>query len=297
MGIIVDSILPAFEALRSEGLPIAATGERLPDATIGLINLMPIKPETEKDFMRLLAPGDGWFDFRLIRMASHRKSKNTSEEHLNRFYTTFEELDRLPDGVIVTGAPLEGVDFEDVDYWQEITAIFNQLREHRIPTLYVCWGAFAVVYHWWGIPMRIIDRKISGVFPSRITKPGSPIIQGIADGFQIPVSRYAVWNDEDISKAEGLDTVAEGDEQGKFLLETDGRPEWFITGHGEYGRLTLNNEYFRDLGRGLNPHIPDNYYPDNDPSATPAETWRHSSDRMATNWLNIVINHKQKNHD
>ena len=292
MAIVIDRQLPAFSALLSEGFQVRDKAETMPDISIGLINLMPLKDETEKDFMRIIAPACGNIGIELINMTTHRRSRNTPQEHIDRFYTDFSSVADRIDGVIVTGAPLEDVAFEDVDYWREITSIFDALHSRSTPTFYVCWGAFAALWHWWRIPMKHFKRKISGIFPGKVLTPDSPLLQGIADRFDIPVSRYVSWADHDIESAHGLIPLTYNPEAGYFLLESASHPEWFMTGHGEYNRLTLHNEYVRDLGRGLDPHIPDNYYPADDPEAAPRDRWSETARQMISNWLGVVSNAK-----
>lgn len=294
MAVVIDSHLPAFEQMRANGLSVKDSAATEPDITIGLINLMPIKQDTEKDFMSILAPIEENVGVKLINMVTHRVSRNTPKEHLEKFYTDFSSVAHRLDGVIVTGAPLEDVAFEDVDYWEEITGIFDWLHCRRIPTFYVCWGAFAALWHWWRIPMTHVDRKISGIYQAETVKKESVIIQGIGSRFEIPVSRYVTWADSEIEGATGLSTVARNSEAGSFLLESDTHPEWFMTGHGEYNLMTLHNEYHRDLSRGINQHIPDNYYPDNNPSAQPVDRWNTTARKMMANWIGVVKQQKSQ---
>lgn len=295
MPLYLDSRLPAVCRLTTEGHKIYPLDNAPSDCiNIGIINLMPIKPDTEYDLLQLLAN-----DFRpikpiFIEMATH-KSRHTSAEHLEMFYTTFDKI--TPEdlnGIIITGAPLEGVRFEDVNYWQEITGIFDIIRQTKTPSLFICWAAFAAMYYWHGISWKILERKISGVFPHRIVTPNCPLLQGIESGFVIPHSRFATWDTSDLNSGCGFRVVADGDEQGAYLIESLNNKEYYISGHGEYSPMTLDNEYHRDIERGMNPHIPDNYYPGNDITKTPIDRWHKTALQMMSNWINLTEQNKNK---
>lgn len=285
MALVIDPALPAYSALT--GSNINSTGSKAARIKIAFVNLMPKKEETEIDFLRLMAPSDVIAEIKLVKMTTHR-SKNTSAEHINRFYTSFDEaLATGIDGVIITGAPLENVPFESVDYWNEITGIFDIIRLRRIPSLFICWAAFAALYHHHRLPWHIIDRKISGVYPHRILCTDY-LTEGLTDGFLMPHSRYAVWDEEEIKRIPDIRVIAEGDRQGPYLSRSVSFPEYYITGHGEYHALTLDGEYRRDLAKGINPTIPENYYPDNDPDRTPTNRWHEEALLIMDNWLHCI---------
>lgn len=291
MSAIIDIGLPAADIIRRERFIVYPPGHISPDITIALVNLMPVKPDTELDFLRLIAPAEANIEVRLIDMSTHR-SRHTSAEHLQRFYRPFSDQPSMPDGVIITGAPLENIAFEHVDYWQELTEIFDILHRHRIPTLYICWAAYAVLYHRYGLTMHLLHKKLSGVYPHEITDHTSPLLQGIKAPFHIPHSRFATWNPTEIARISDLRTAATGTAQGPYLISSRSHPEHYITGHGEYATMTLDNEYRRDMAKGMNPQIPINYYPDDNPEATPVNRWHHTAIKIMANWLNQVTNIK-----
>lgn len=296
MPALLPADFPAAEILRGEGLTTLLLGAAEADATIGFINLMPNKVDTEVDFLRLINASGRNVEFVPIKMVTH-KSRHAPAEHLERFYSAFDDVACRLDGVIITGAPLDDVAFEDVTYWREITAIMDWLHERRTPIYNICWGAFAALYHWWGIGMHRRDRKISGVYVNRLTDSQSPLMRGIADGFSVPFSRFVTWLDEEVDANEATVVVARGQEQGPFVVASRTHPEYFITGHPEYSALTLHNEYHRDLGRGMNPSLPENYYPENDPAQAPEATWKPIGEAMMRNWIEEVIEYKQQRHD
>ncbi len=295
MPLYLDLHLPAACRLIAEGHSVLAIENAPTDClNIGIVNLMPIKPDTEYDFLQLLADDPRPIKPIFIETATH-KSKHTPAEHLEKFYTTFGQIQpESLNGIIVTGAPLEGVKFEDVNYWQEITDIFTTVRRIKLPALYICWAAFAAMYYWHGISWKILNRKISGVFPHRIVAADSPLLQGIEPGFTIPHSRFATWSQSALNSGHGFQVAAEGDEQGAYMIESLNNAEFYISGHGEYSVMTLDNEYRRDTDRGMNPHIPDNYYPDNDPSKTPTDSWHQTALKIMANWVNLTEENKNK---
>lgn len=289
MSLILDPTLPAAEVLRQEGFTVLDRGSATPDLRIGLINLMPKKQETELDFMRMLGGTNLSVEVELIYMGSH-VSRSTNREYIQRYYRQFPEVaaDGL-DGLIVTGAPLDNVAFENVDYWEEICSIFDYVRDLRIPTFNVCWGAFAWVYHYYGIGFWVLPRKISGIYPNRINYPDDPIMKGLDAEFYVPCSRFASWPQQEIRDIESEIIVAESDcESGIYILKNREVPVYSFVSHGEYSTLTLDSEYRRDLGRNLNPHIPENYYPNDDPEATPVNTWTVPARKIYANWLHSI---------
>lgn len=291
MRLSIDSSLPAAKLLRSKGIVIADSSASGRKFRLGLVNLMPIKTETEYDFLRLLGniDSDIAVELVLIRMATH-KSRNTSPEHIARFYTTFDKALHSGglDGVIITGAPLENIAFENVGYWPELTDIFSKIRNLSLPAAYICWAAFAAMYHHHQVGMVLLDKKISGVFPHHILAPDHYIVSGLHEGFKIPHSRFASWNESDIGIVQDIEIVASGDDTGIYLATERNFNEVYITGHGEYAVETLDREYRRDLGRNLSPDIPKNYYPDDDYSRRPLDTWSENASRIVGNWINRI---------
>lgn len=293
MGIIIDTSLPAAVKLSNKGFRTEPPGSIKPDARLALINLMPIKTDTEYDFLQLIAPSRYMVEIKLVNMASHQ-SRHADPEHMKRYYTTFDDIAGDIDGVIVTGAPLDHVAFEDVTYWEEMTGIFRYIRNHHIPAFYVCWGAFASLYFWHGIGMHAIDTKISGVFAHHIYNPSSALMKGVTEGFKTPHSRYVVWHQPELSSNSELEIIAGGNEQGPYIVASKLHPEYYVVGHGEYSADTLDKEYRRDLAKGINPHIPTNYYPDDNPSLQPPDTWHDTAVTIMNNWIEDVINRINK---
>lgn len=217
-------------------------------------------------------------------------SKNTPREHIDAFYQKFDDIKHNNyDGFIVTGAPVEKVDFEEVDYWPQLQEIFDWAHSHVTSTLYICWAALAGLYHHYGVPKYILDKKISGVFKHKVNDCMNPIFRGFDDIFYVPHSRYSEVRKEDIVKNSELRVIAESDESGVYMVMGRNGREFFITGHSEYSPLTLDFEYHRDLEKGLNPQIPDNYYLDDNPDNPPIVRWRSHANLLFTNWLNYFV--------
>ncbi len=293
MPVILPPDFPAAGLLKAEGYETFLRKDMKPDVTVAFVNLMPNKIETEVDFLRLITPSRYAVDFRPVRMMSH-VSRHAPAEHLERFYTGFDEISEEVDGLIITGAPLDDVAFEDVTYWHEITGIMDRMHRGRIPMYNLCWGAFASLYHWWGIDMYRQPAKLSGVYANEITAPDSPIVRGLADGFSVPFSRFVRWRDDEIESNTDTRIVARGPMQGAYIVESLTHPEYYITGHAEYSAQTLHKEYTRDLAKGMNPSVPENYYPDNDPSRSPVSTWAHVGVTIMSNWIEEVVRYKKQ---
>jgi homoserine O-succinyltransferase len=244
---------------------------------------------TETDLLRLISNTPLQVELDLIDTESHA-SKNTPREHIEAFYKTFKEIrNRYYDGFIITGAPVEKVEFEDVDYWKELTEIFDWAKTHVTSTLYICWAAFAGVYHNYGINKYIIDDKISGVFKHHILDLKNPIFRGFDDEFYVPHSRYSVWKREEIERVPELKIIADSEDAGIYMIMARGGREFYITGHSEYSPMTLDFEYHRDLDKGMNPGIPKNYYTDDDPTKKPIVRWRGHAHLLFSNWLNYFV--------
>lgn len=293
MPVRVPVSLPAVEALRSENIFIIdeqrASSQDIRPLRIAILNLMPLKIMTETDLLRLISNTPLQVELDFIDTDSH-VSKNTPREHIETFYKKFDEVKHNNyDGLIITGAPVEKVAFEDVDYWQELTEIFDWAKKHVTSTLYICWAALAGLYHHYGVPKYVLDHKISGVFKHRIDDELNPIFRGFDDVFYVPHSRYSEVRREDIEKVEELKIIAESEESGIYMVMARGGREFFITGHSEYSPGTLDFEYHRDLEKGINPAIPANYYLNDDPTQQPIVRWRSHANLLFSNWLNYFV--------
>lgn len=267
----------------------AATAQLIGEAPtrIALVNLMPLKEMTETDFVRLLDPAPMDVELTLVAPATHR-SRNTAQAHIDRFYISPVEMladARQPQGVIVTGAPVEALPFEVVDYWNELTAMMDELRRRRIPTIYICWGALAALYHHYGIPKEMYERKVSGVYPQYPTRAGHPLFAGMEAPYMVPNSRYSGVAAADIEAAPGIEIAASSPDSGVYMVSSLEAPEHYILGHSEYAPGTLDFEYHRDLAKGINPSVPVNYYPDDDPALEPVDRWHSHAVGLFTNWL------------
>lgn len=244
---------------------------------------------TETDLLRLLSNTPLQIEIDFIEPDGH-VSKNTPREHIEAFYKKFDDIKKDNyDGFIITGAPVEKVNFEEVDYWQQLTEIFSWARTHVTSTLYICWAALAGLYFHYGVKKYVLDRKISGVFKHYIDDPRNPIFRGFDDEFYVPHSRYSEVRKEDIVTIADLKIISESDESGVYMVMGRGGREFYITGHSEYSPMTLDFEYHRDLEKGLNPHVPDNYYLDDDPAKKPIVRWRSHANLLFTNWLNYFV--------
>ncbi|HRF68147.1 MAG TPA: homoserine O-succinyltransferase [Muribaculum sp.] len=293
MPVRVPVSLPAVEMLKEENIFVIdeqrASSQDIRPLRIGILNLMPLKIMTETDLLRLISNTPLQVELDLIDTASH-VSRNTPREHVEEFYKTFEEIKDLNyDGFIITGAPVEKVDFEEVDYWDELCDIFDWARTHVTSTLYICWAAFAGLYHHYGVPKHVIDRKISGVFPHRVNDSRNPIFRGFDDEFYVPHSRFSEVLRDEVEQVKGLDIIAESPESGVYMVMARNGREFFITGHSEYSPYTLDFEYRRDTDKGMNPAVPAHYYIDDDPSKGPIVRWRSHANLLFSNWLNYFV--------
>ena len=293
MPLIIPKTLPAYDALYEENVFVMhrerALSQHIRPLEILILNLMPTKIATETQIARLLANTPIQVHMTLLQTASHAAT-HVSAAHLEAFYKTFDEVknDRY-DGMIITGAPVEKIDFEQVDYWQELCEIMDFSETNVYSTLHVCWGAQAGLYYHYGIPKYPMEKKLSGIYNHRVLDRKVPLVRSLNDFFLAPHSRYTQVRKADILKHPELAILAESDEAGVFLvMSRDGR-QIFVQGHPEYDRMTLNNEYHRDLNKGLNPEVPYNYYEDNDPFSAPPLTWRNTSNTLYTNWLNYYV--------
>ena len=288
MAVFTPGCLPACRELRNEGIDIESPVYGGRPLHIALVNLMPLKEMTETDFLRLLSSCSTDIRLTLVAPATHR-SKNTAAGHIDAHYITPRQiLDLMPDGVIITGAPVEKLDFEQVDYWPELTQMFDQLAERRVPSLYICWGALAGMYHLHSIPKRQYSAKISGVYPHRAAGSPDRLLRGMDDTFYVPHSRYCGVDVADVERCSGLAVVATGAGSGLYIAAATELPNYYVTGHSEYAASTLDFEYHRDLDKGIDPAIPVNYYPDDDPSRKPEIRWRSHAHLLFSNWIGIV---------
>ena len=292
MPIRVPDALPAVSVLERENIFIMKEGravhQDIRPLRIAILNLMPKKIETETQLLRLLGNSPLQVDVELMQVSSHQ-SKNTPAEHLLHFYHTFRQLrDRRFDGLILTGAPVEQLPFQEVDYWEELSEIMDWSRSHVYSTLHICWGAQAGLYRHYGIQKRPLDQKLFGVFPHVTRIHYHPLTRGFDEEFLAPHSRHTtVWEDE-VAACPQLEILADSPRAGLYLAaRKDGR-QVFVTGHSEYDRDTLDGEYRRDLGKGLPIAPPENYYPGDDPSRQPRLSWRSHANLLFVNWLNWV---------
>lgn len=293
MPVKVPSTLPAVEALKNENIFVIdekrASNQDIRPLKIAILNLMPLKIMTETDLLRLLSNTPLQIELDLIDTASH-ECKKTPREHIEEFYKTFDDVkNQNYDGLIITGAPVEKLEFGEVEYWDELTHIFDWAKSHVTSTLYICWAAFAGLYYHYGVPKHMIEKKISGVFKHRVLDKNNPIFRGFDDEFYVPHSRFTKLHKQDIDKVPQLSIIAESDESGIYMVMARGGREFYITGHSEYSPNTLDYEYHRDLEKGKNPSVPVNYYPDNDPSKAPIVRWKAHANLLYSNWLNYFV--------
>ncbi len=293
MPIKIPNDLPAVKTLADENIFVMtetrAITQDIRPLKILLLNLMPTKIATETQFSRLLGNSPLQVELELIHTMSH-KAKNVSEEHLLAFYKTFDEIkDNYYDGLIITGAPVEHLEFEEVEYWQELCDIMEWSKTHAHSTLHICWGAQAGLYYHFGVKKHGLDEKLFGVFPHTVEYKRSILFRGFDDTFMVPQSRHTTVDREDIEALEDLKILASSDECGVYAVMNKKRRQIFITGHSEYDADTLKNEYLRDVGLGKPISVPKNYFPDNDPEKAPLVSWRAHANLLFSNWLNYFV--------
>ncbi len=285
--------LPAIELLKKENIFVIdtsrATRQDIRPLRIVILNLMPLKITTETDLIRLLSNTPLQVEISFMKIKSHT-SKNTPIEHMKAFYTDFELMrEEKYDGMIITGAPVEQMDFEEVTYWDEISEIFSWAKTHVTSTLYICWAAQAGLYYHYGVPKYPLERKMFGIFEHRVLEPLHPIFRGFDDRFYVPHSRHTEVRREDILKVPELTLLSESEEAGVYMVMARGGREFFVTGHSEYSPLTLDTEYRRDLSKGLPIDMPRNYYVDDNPEKGPLVRWRAHANLLFSNWLNYFV--------
>ena len=293
MPIKVRRDLPAREILENENIFVMdeyrSLHQDIRPLKIVILNLMPLKEDTELQILRSLSNSPLQVDITFLTIESH-VSKNTSVYHLNQFYTTFSEIrQHRYDGMIITGAPVETYEFNEVDYWDELCSIFEWTKKHVTSTFHICWGAQAGLYYHYGLEKKRLEKKLFGVFAQRVMNRRIPLVRGFDDVFYAPHSRYTCVDAEDIRKCDDLIICAESEEAGVFLCMTRDGSQIFVMGHPEYDRLTLDNEYKRDKSKGLDTDIPKNYYPYNNPENRPNLSWRSHANILYTNWLNYYV--------
>ncbi len=293
MPVTIPRTLPARRVLESENVFVMtdtrAGHQDIRPMRIAIVNLMPTKVDTETQLLRLLGNTPLQVQITLLHMDSH-ESKNTAPEHLEAFYATFEQVrDRKFDGLVITGAPVERLPFEDVDYWPELCEVMDWSADHVFSTLHVCWGAQAGLYRHFGVKKYPLPDKAFGVFPHRVLDPHSPILRGFDEEFPAPHSRHTEVRADEIRAIPGLRLLAESDEVGVYLAASEDGRQLFVTGHPEYERYTLATEYRRDLEKGLSIGVPRNYFPGDDPDRPPMITWRSHAFLLYANWLNYCV--------
>ena len=293
MPIKIQSDLPAKAELEEENIFVMdenrAISQNIRPLEIIVLNLMPIKQDTELQLLRGLSNTPLQIDVTFLQMSSH-VSKNTSASHIKKFYQTFEEVkNNNYDGMIITGAPVEKLDFEEVNYWDELTTVMEWSKKHVTSTIHICWGAQAGLYYHYGIKKELLPRKLSGVYKHIVMNRKEPLVRGFDDVFMAPHSRYTQASRQQIIDNPRLKVLADSDEAGIYIVLGDGGKEIFVMGHPEYDRLTLDQEYKRDIDKGIEPNLPVNYYPDDDCNRKPLLSWRSHANNLYTNWLNYYV--------
>ena len=293
MPIRVQSDLPAKEQLENENIFVMdenrAMHQDIRPLEVCILNLMPLKQDTELQLLRAFSNTPLQVNVTFLMVSGH-VTKNTPVNHLNSFYTTFDAIrSRRFDGLIITGAPVEQMAFEEVDYWNEMVEIMDWSKTNVTSTLHICWGAQAALYHHFGIPKIALAEKLFGIYRHRVQHRSTPLVRGFDDIFCAPHSRHTTVSPDRVHREKGLTVLAESDTAGILLCMTDDGRQIFLMGHPEYDRYTLDQEYRRDMDKGLPIHIPVNYYPDNDPSQKPALQWRAHCNMLYSNWLNYYV--------
>ena len=293
MPLNLPSRLPAVEILKSENIFVMdsqqASTQDIRPLRIVILNLMPLKITTETDLIRLLSNTPLQIEVDFLKISGHI-SKNTPVEHMMTFYKDFSTLrNENYDGMIITGAPVEQMPFEEVDYWKEVSEIFDWARSHVTSTLYICWAAQAGLYHFYGVPKYPLPQKMFGIFKHKVYDHQNPIFRGFDDEFYVPHSRHTEVRKSDIEKVPELTLLSESEESGVYMVMARGGREFFITGHSEYSPYTLDTEYRRDLDKGLPIEMPLNYYRNNDPKKGPLVRWRGHANLLFSNWLNYFV--------
>ncbi|MCT4334259.1 homoserine O-succinyltransferase [Paracoccus sp. YLB-12] len=294
MPITLNEDLPAFRILSDEGVMVMSPGraekQDIRPLRIGLLNLMPKKIQTENQFARLIGATPLQIDFQLIRMSQH-ESRNTAADHMESFYRPFADVEASGekfDGLVITGAPIEHLPFDQVTYWDELTRVFEWTQSHVHSTFGVCWGGMAMASHFHGLPKHMLDHKAFGCFRHQNLAPASPYLRGFSDDVLVPVSRWTEVRQSDVDSCPGLTTLLASDEVGPCLLEDKGHRALYVFNHFEYDSTTLKDEYDRDVAVGKTINVPRNYYPGDDPAAVPTNRWRSHAHLLYGNWINEI---------
>lgn len=293
MPVNIPDHLPAAAALANENIftmeRTSAVHQDIRPLKIAILNLMPLKQSTELNLLRLLSNNPLQIEVDLVRTSSY-VSRNSDPSHLNSFYKTFDEIKfEYYDGMIFTGAPVEHLEFSEVDYWDEMKNLMDWAAKHVTSTLFICWAAQAGLFHHFEIPKYTLNKKLFGVFDHRVVIPKHQLLRGFDDVFLVPHSRYTAINREDINKCPSLELLSYSDTAGVHIVEAKELNSFFITGHSEYDSFTLKEEYVRDSQKGLDIKIPQNYFPGNDPSRQPVVSWRSHANLLFSNWLNFFV--------
>ncbi|WP_282636733.1 homoserine O-acetyltransferase MetA [Sphingobacterium thalpophilum] len=293
MPVKLPNNLPAIELLKKENIfvmsDLRANEQDIRPLRVLILNLMPLKITTETDFIRLLSNNPLQVEMEFLRLETH-VSKNTPEEHLEMFYKSLSEVkENFYDGMIITGAPVEMVRFEEVTYWDEIRTIFDWARTHVTSSLYICWASQAALYHFYGVEKKPLDEKLFGVFKHTALDKRHPLFRGFDDEFFIPHSRHTTVEKEDLLATEGIEILCESPEAGIAIASSRGGREFYLTGHSEYAPFTLDEEYRRDLEKGQKIQMPVNYYTDDNPENRPLVRWTSHANLLFNNWLNYFV--------
>ncbi len=293
MPIKIPVKLPASKVLANENIFVMdenrASSQDIRPLRIGILNLMPTKIETETQLARLLGNTPLQVEVELVQVSTH-KAKNVSPEHMLAFYKTFDEIKQQKfDGFIITGAPVEKMAFEEVDYWEELCTIMEWTKTNVHSTFHICWGAQAAMYYHYGIAKYPLEEKLSGIFRHKVSYKNSILMRGFDDEFMVPHSRHTTVKIEDVKKCKDIKILACSEKAGLYAAATKNGKQIFITGHSEYDRDTLKKEYLRDKDAGLNPKVPENYFPDDNPEKDPVVTWRGHANLIYSNWLNYFV--------
>ena len=293
MPIRVQNELPAKEILERENIFVMdeyrAVHQDIRPIQIGLLNLMPLKQDTELQILRSMSNTPLQVDVTFVNVSSH-ESKNTATSHLNQFYVPFEEIkEKKFDGFIITGAPVEQIEFEEVDYWNELKEIMEWTKTHVTSTFHICWGAQAGLYYHYGLEKVQLEQKLFGIFEHRVKNRKIPLVRGFDDYFMAPHSRHTTIPKDQIESDERLTILAESEEAGVFLVMAEDGRQIFVMGHPEYDRMPLHTEYMRDKEKGLPIALPKNYYPEDDCERRPVLSWRSHANDLYTNWLNYYV--------
>ena len=293
MPLNIPDKLPAIEILREENIFVMnesrATHQDIRPLKIIILNLMPLKITTETDLLRLLSNSPLQIEIDFLKIKGHTP-KNTPSEHMSMFYRNFEDLNsRKYDGMIITGAPVELLPFEEVTYWDEMKDILDWAKHHVTSTLFICWAAQAGLYHYYGIPKYPLENKMFGVFEHKLSNHKLPIFRGFDYHFFVPHSRHTEIRKQDVEKVDALQVISTSEEAGVTIVKANNGRQLFITGHSEYSRHTLDSEYRRDLAKGLPIKIPINYYPEDNPDNKPVMRWKSTANLLFSNWLNYYV--------